>query len=189
MSNSNKKDVNEVFTVEHANDSSEIPGIAELLASKVSKKQSAQSGATKAAVKFNRPTLNTSIKSLKEFGTKLEIHFLLKDDSYEYIQHNDLSHSKFFGLDELYHGMKVSIFFIQEIGTFAEFNLKNKGYLFDAFGITEQPFIQFVLNQQNKILTAYVSEKSMQGKKDDVIAYTENNNANLSASGLDMNAA
>ena len=189
MSNSSKKDVNEIFTVEQVNDSSEIPGIAELLASKVSKKESAQVSVAKDAVKFNRPVQNTSIKSLKEFGTKLEIHFLLKDDVYEYIQHSDLSHSKFFGLDELYQGMKVSVLFVQDIGNFAEFKQDNKNYLFDAFGITEQPFIQFVLNQGSKILTAYISEKSMQSKKDDVIAYAENNNANLSASGIDMNAA
>jgi hypothetical protein len=192
MSKLNKKDTGETFTIQfdQVNDSSEIPGIAELLGSKTSAKQSAQDKTTvMSGVKFNRNSIGSTLKSLKEFGTRLEIHFLLNDDRYIYIQHSDLSHSKFFGLDELFHEMKISMFFIQEFGVFGEIKQADKPYLFDAFGINEQQFMQFVLNQKNKILTVYVSEKSMLAKKDDVIAYTENKNQNLSASGLDLNTA
>ncbi len=197
MSNSQKKDSSEIFTIQfdQVNDSSEIPGIAELLGSKTSSKSSSKSSSqennstSSSGVKFNRSTSPSSFKNLKEFGTKLEVHFLLKEDGYFYIQHSDLSHSKFFGLDELFHDMKVSLSFVQEFGVFGEFKQAEKSYLFDAFGITEQGYLQFVLNQANKILTVYVSEKSMLAKKQDVIAYAENKNANLSASGLDLNAA
>ena len=192
MSDSNKKNANEEFTIDftQVNDSSEIPGIAELLANKIIKKQEPQqTHGTRPGVKFNRPTLTTSVKSLKEFGTKLEIHFLLNNDVYRYTQHSDLSQRKFFGLDDLYHDMKISVLFVQEFGIFGEFKKSDKSYLFDAFGITEEQYLQFVLNQSNKILTVYVSEKSMLTKKDDVIAYAENKNANLSASSIELNQA
>jgi hypothetical protein len=61
--------------------------------------------------------------------------------------------------------------------------------LFDAFGINEQQFLQFVPNQANQIITVYASEKSMAEQKDKVIAYTEQKNKNISASSLDVEAA
>lgn len=195
MSKSHKKEASEVFTIQfdQVNESSEIPGIAELLGSKTAGKKTARpmvdSNDKTTNIKFNRAASGISIKSLKEFGTRLEIHFQLKDENYRYIQHNDLSHSKFFGLDELFQDMKVSMFFVQEFGAFGEFKQEEKPYLFDAFGITEQPYLQFVLNQANKILTVYVSEKSMATRKDEVIAFTESKNENLSASGIEIDLA
>jgi hypothetical protein len=187
MSESQKKEPSELFTIQfdQVNDSSEIPGIAELLGSKTSMKTSTEE--KKAGVKFNRPALQTSVKTLKEFGTRLEVHFLLNEDCYQYIQHNDLTSRKFFGLDDLFHEMKIPLVFAQDIGAFSEFSPSEKQYLFDAFGITEQPYLQFILNQKNKILSVYVSEKSMKARKDDIISFVENKNQNLSASSLDPN--
>ena len=156
------------------NDSSEIPGIAELLGSKVSSK---------------KEPINSGIKSLKEFGTKLEIHFMLNDEHYCYLQHEDHSSRKFFGLDELLKGTKVSMFFVQEFGVFGEFKQSEKPYLFDAFGITDEQYLQFVLNQSNKILTIYASEHSMISKKEDVITFTEVKNNNLSPQKIELDLA
>ncbi len=184
MSKSHKKESSEIFTIQfdQVNDSSEIPGIAELLGSKTSTKISIQSSTHKSAN-------SASLKSLKEFGTTLEIHFQLKENGFYYLQHNDLSARKFFGLDELFQGMKISTSFTQEFGAFSEFKQTEKAYLFDAFGITEQTHLQFVLNQANKILTVYVSEKSMLAKKDAILAYAENQNANLGGGSIELDLA
>lgn len=189
MSESTKKDSSELFTIQfdQVNDSSEIPGIAELLGSKTSLKSSSEEKEKKSGVKFNQPTLQTSVKTLKEFGTKLEVHFIINDDCYRYFQHNDLTSRKFFGLDDLFNEMKIPLNLVQDVGVFGEFSSTEKPYLFDAFGITEQPYLQFVLNQKNKILSVYASEKSMKAKKDDIISFIENKNQNLSASSLDPN--
>ncbi len=186
MSKPIKKNSNEVFTIEfdQVNDSSEIPGIAELLGSKVSSKKDSKQG-----IKSNTPPTSSGIKSLKEFGTKLEIHFMLNDEHYCYLQHEDHSSRKFFGLDELLKGTKVSMFFVQEFGVFGEFKQSEKPSLFDAFGITDEQYLQFVLNQSNKILTIYASEHSMLSKKEDVITFTEVKNNNLSPQKIELDLA
>jgi len=168
MSESEKKISGDGFSIQfEVSDSNEIPGVTELLKSK------------------------KEMKSLKEFGTKLEIHFLLKkgEDHYLYIQHSDLSASRFVGLDELYDHMKIPVAFVKTFGAFGECISLEKKFLFEAFGITEQKYLQIVPNQAGKILTVYISEKSMSARKSDVISYTENKNWNIGASGLEFDPA
>ncbi len=188
MSNHKGKTENsDSFTLDHAqsHDSSDIPSIDELLGAKKTKQ--AKSSTTSSIAE--KTSFISNIKSLKDFGTKLEIHFLLKDGSHSFFQYNDHTTRGFFGLDELYQEMKIPQKFTQECGAFREFKKTEHQFLFDAFGINEQQFLQFVPNQANQIITVYASEKSMAEQKDKVIAYTEQKNKNISASSLDVEAA
>jgi hypothetical protein len=199
--NKNKTDQNDVFTLQTQDDQSgDVPDIDQLLSfsgKKNNKPKGAQStpadSITDNKVSFQKKPEKTSaagsIKNLKGFGTKLEVHFLLQGNDYRYLQHSDHSNREFFGLDDLFQEMKIPQKFMQECGTFGEFNKSQNTYLFDAFGLKEIPFLQFVCHQQGKLVTVYASNQSMADRKDEIIAYTEAVNQNLSASSLDQNAA
>jgi hypothetical protein len=113
MSNHKGKTENsDSFTLDHAqsHDSSDIPSIDELLGAKKTK----QAKSSTASSIADKTSFISNIKSLKEFGTKLEIHFLLKDGSHSFFQYNDHTTRGFFGLDELYQEMKIPQKFTQE---------------------------------------------------------------------------
>jgi hypothetical protein len=199
--NKNKSDQSDVFTLQiQDNQNGDVPDIDQLLS--FTGKQNAKPRAATASpsdsttvnkVSFQKKPEKTSaggsLKNLKGFGTKLEVHFLQQGDDYRYIQHSDHSKREFFGLDDLFQEMKIPQKFMQDCGTFGEFSKSQHGYLFDAFGIQEVNFLQFVCHQQGKIVTVYASNQSMADRKDEIIAYTEAINQNLSASSLDLNAA
>ena len=184
-------DSSAIFTIdlEQSPTSSDVPDVSDLLGkSKRAVKQNAAPTKDKTEQIDSSP-VRFSIKSLKEFDTMIEIHFELKENSYHYLQHNILSNQDFFGLDEMFQGMKIPESFAKDLLVFSEFNRKEKGYLFDAFGISEQPFSQFVFHHSKKLMTVYFSGKSMAQKKDAVVSYTEHKNQNLSASAIDLDLA
>ena len=154
-------DSSAIFTIdlEQSPTSSDVPDVSDLLGkSKRAVKQNAAPTKDKTEQIDSSP-VRFSIKSLKEFDTMIEIHFELKENSYHYLQHNILSNQDFFGLDEMFQGMKIPESFAKDLLVFSEFNRKEKGYLFDAFGISEQPFSQFVFHHSKKLMTVYFSGK------------------------------
>lgn len=192
MSNDqNKKDPpsenTNVFTIETDNtNTSEVPDIASLLGNSRKAKK------TKSVVQEDKTdktltnTLHSMIRNLKEFETSIEIHFILREDRYCYLQHSLLSNQEYFGLEEVFQEMKIPQSLVNNSSNFVEFNKNEKGYAFDAFGIAEQPFMEIVFHQNKKILTVYFSGKTMANKKEAVVRFTEQRNKNLSASAFDI---
>jgi len=203
--NKNKTDSTQqnIFTLDlESSDSGEMPSIDQLLSAgnkntaarrPTSRKESPAQETGKPNVSFKasveKNTAISAIKSLKLFGMKLEIHFIREESGYRYIQHTDHTVREFFGLDDLFQKMKISQKFIDACGTLGEFKKSEHQYLFDAFGINDQEYLQFVPNQNNKLVSVYASSKSMMPQKEEVISYVEHSNRNLSASSIEINVA
>ncbi len=203
--NKNKSDGthSNIFTldVDHS-DSGEMPSIDQLLSSGNKNTGARRTDTPKAppAQESGKPNVSfkgssdkttaiSTIKSLKVFGLKLEIHFIKEESGYRYIQHTDHTVREFFGLDDLFQKMKIPQKFIDTCGTLGEFKKSEHPYLFEAFGINDLQFLQFVPNQNNKLISVYATNKSMLSQKEEIIAFVEHSNRNLSASSLDIDVA
>jgi hypothetical protein len=174
-----------IFTIESENtNTSEVPDIASLLGNSRKTKKPRPTNQDDKTEKTVANTLQVIVRSLKEFDTSIEIHFMLKENEYRYLQHDFLSNQKQFGLEEIFQNMKIPQSLIADHANFIELNIKDRSYVFDAFGITEQPYMEIILHQNMNFLTVYFSGKSMAKKKDAVIQFTEQKNKNLNRSGL-----
>jgi hypothetical protein len=130
---------------------------------------------TTPAEKLNPP-------SLQSLGILLELQFEIEKGFYRFCRFKFHGQSKAEAWQEnFFNQMKIDLKTLEFIGGFEEFSARNSPFHREAFGLTENQFLQLIrIEASSKKVFALLSDKSLSLKKEVILSALQENSDNSS---------